>query len=152
MCSFTQKRKDKTYTFNCGEQAMMAQKALLFEDSETFDKIMASNDPKEIKDLGRQVQNYKQDVWDAYKYKIMVNLSHARFYQNEYLRGILLSTGDKILVEASPYDTIWGIGMDADTARETPDEEWKGENLLGKALTEVKNRLRKEFNNHISVV
>ena len=129
-------------TYNCGEQAMMAAKALLFNDKDTLFLIMTTHDPRTIQSLGRQVKGYNQETWDKHKYKIMVDLSYARIAQNQYLKDILMDTGDKILVEASPVDKIWGIGLDASKALVTPDTEWKGENLLGKALTEVKNRLK----------
>ena len=140
MCNFVM----NGVTYNCGEQAMMAEKAILFNDKDTLFQIMTTSHPKTIQALGRQIKNFSQEVWDKNKYRIMVDLSYARFSQNQYLKDLLLDTGDKILVEASPIDKIWGIGLDGNEAKITPDTEWKGQNLLGKALTEVRNRLKIE--------
>ena len=71
---------------------------------------MASKKQKEIKDLGRKVHNFDGTVWDKNKISIVLDGNLAKFSQNEKLKSMLLSTGDKILVEASPYDKIWGIG------------------------------------------
>lgn len=125
-------------TFNCAEQYMMARKALTFEDMETYEKIIAATEQSIIKQLGREVKNFKQEVWDDVKRTIVDVGNMAKFSQNEHLLDFLLSTGDKILVEASPYDTIWGIGLRASDAEAQDPNLWKGENLLGEALMETR--------------
>ena len=99
-------------TYYTAEQYMMSQKALLFNDNETNLKIMQEKDPKTYKALGRQVKNFDPSLWDKNKFEIVVKGNIAKFSQNEELKKFLLNTNDKILVEASPHDKIWGIGMD----------------------------------------
>ena len=97
------------YKYNCAEQYMMAQKAWLFKDIEIFSKILDATDPKEIKSLGREVKNFDPKKWNEHKFEIVVKGNLGKFGANKELKNFLLSTGDKILVEASPYDKIWGI-------------------------------------------
>lgn len=132
-------------TFKTAEQAMMYLKAKLFDDVVTAQKILDADDPGKQKALGRQVANFSDAIWDEHKAEVVLQINLAKFRQNKGLRRKLFQTGDKALVEASPMDTIWGIGLDAATAAITPPQEWPGQNLLGKALTLVKERLRLEF-------
>ena len=136
------KFKHNGHTFVTAEQAMMWSKAELFGDSEIAKKILKTGSPKEQKALGRQVKNFNQDVWDEHKYDIVFNINVDRFLQCEKDRIALLATGNKEIVEASPYDKVWGIGMTAEEASRTPKEDWKGENLLGQVLTEVREAIR----------
>ena len=126
----------------CAEQFMMAAKARCFHDEFTLHKILAENDPAAIKKLGRQVRNFSPALWNEKKCAVVIEGNILKFSQNPALRDFLLSTGDTVLVEASPYDCIWGIGL----RREDPDsrepEKWRGENLLGFALMEVRGLLR----------
>lgn len=122
--------------YNCVEQYMMAHKAMLFADFETYNLIMAATRPSNIKVLGRQVQGFNPVVWNFFKYNIVKMGCFHKFEQNGSLRQMLLNTGDSMLVEASPDDRIWGIGFNADVAP-LYREAW-GQNLLGQALTEVK--------------
>lgn len=128
----------------CMEQYMMAQKAELFGDKEIQKQIIACDDPAEIKKLGRRVRKFDASVWDQAKYSIVLNGNWKKFSQNPQLRDFLLNTGDQILVEASPYDTIWGIGLSADQAAAGP-QSWRGENLLGFALMEVRDELARVY-------
>lgn len=129
--------------FNCSEQAMMAAKANLFGDKESLRKIMNSDDPKVQKALGRAVSGYVESEWVAVRDDISDSFLLRKFYQNETLRNILLDTGDKIIVEASPYDKVWGIGMGVNNYPDILDQsKWKGENLLGKSLMRVRKYLR----------
>ena len=128
--------------YNCAEQYMMAQKANVFGDEEVMNQILAETDQMTIKRLGRLVKNYDDSVWTEIRFQIVVEGNLAKFSQNEDLRHFLLSTGDKILVEASPKDTIWGIGFDEFAPEATNPALWNGENLLGFALMEVRDRLR----------
>ena len=135
--------------FNCAEQAMMYLKAKLFKDDEIAAKILRAEDPGKQKALGQKVAGFDNVTWDAHKREIVLRINLAKFRQNKGLRRKLLQTGVKLLVEASPVDTIWGIGSDAATAAVTPAEEWPGQNLLGKTLTKVKAELRLEFPDEI---
>ena len=101
-------------SYNCAEQYMMAQKALLFGDHESYTKIMQSNEPRVHKKIGRGVKGFIQKKWDETCEKIVLDANIAKFSQNEDLLKILLDTEDKLIVEASPYDKIWGIGMAED--------------------------------------
>ena len=132
-------------TFNCAEQAMMYFKAQLFADGETAARILEATEPGAQKALAREVRGFSEEVWAAERFDIVRRINDAKFRQNKGLRRKLFQTGNRRLVEASPLDTIWGMGLDAATARETPPEDWPGQNLLGKALTEVKEALAVEF-------
>ena len=122
---------------------MMAQKALLFNDNEIFNEIMKANHPKEYKELGRKIKNFSDLKWNENKYQIVLKGNIAKFSQNEKLKAFLLNTGIKILVEASPYDKIWGIGLSADQENIENPLTWNGENLLGFALMEVRDLISK---------
>lgn len=130
--------------YHTAEQYMMAQKALLFDDKEVYDQIMLADNPREYKALGRKIRNFDGKVWDSSKYSIVVEGNKAKFSQNADLREYLLSTGDAILAEASPYDKIWGIGLYAAQAAKGTVQQWKGLNLLGCALMEVRDWLREQ--------
>ena len=129
-------------TFSCSEQYMMWQKAILFEDFDTAEKILKAKTPKEHKALGRIVSGFDAEIWDKNKYEIVCNACMLKFTQNPKLLGELLSTGNKILVEASPYDKIWGIGMKENDPGVDDEENWQGENLLGYALVDTRNFIR----------
>jgi len=128
-------------TFFCAEQFMMAKKAKLFHDYETFQKIMDSTSPKQVKDLGREVKNFSQVIWDRYKFSIVYQGNLLKFMQNDDLMKLLIDTEDTILVEASPYDKVWGIGLAEDNPDALDMNKWRGQNLLGKALTGVRDQL-----------
>lgn len=124
------------------EHWMMAKKAELFGDVRMAKLIASSTDPREVKAMGRKVKNFSADLWDQYKYQIVVEGNIAKFKQNPDLSKYLLSTGNAILVEASPYDVVWGIGLNENDARKVSYKSWKGENLLGFALMDVRSELR----------
>lgn len=128
--------------YKTAEHYMMANKAKLFDDDEILNKVLNSETPNEAKNLGRKVKNFNSEVWDQHKYEIVKQANILKFSQNQDLKDFLLSTENKILVEASPYDTIWGIGMlETDKNSKNP-LLWKGENLLGFALMEVRDTLK----------
>ena len=127
------------------EQYMMAQKAKLFHDSERYTAILRATKPWECKDLGKQVKPFDSKKWNAVKFDVVKAGNRAKYEQNQDLKAALLSTGNAILAEASPKDTIWGIGLDAATAASTDPSKWPGQNLLGKALME----LREEFSSEV---
>ena len=112
---------------------------------------MQTSDPKEMKALGKKVKNFDQVIWDKVKYSIVLNGNYYKFSQNPEMRDFLISTGDKILVEASPLDRIWGIGLSAQDHNANKPEAWKGENLLGFALMEVRDELKKMYTNYHKV-
>ena len=132
------------FRYFCVEQYMMAQKAKLFHDSVRYTAILRANSPKDCKALGKQVTPFDVKVWDAVKYDIVKTGNKAKFEQNPDLMNLLLSTGDRIMAEASPKDKIWGIALDAETAKHINPEAWPGQNLLGKILMELKAEYRKE--------
>ena len=137
--------KDTTeVVYCCAEQYMMAEKAKLFNDGATRQKILKTQDPKVIKALGRRVAGFKQEVWDQYKFEIVIQANMFKFSQNTEFKERLLATGDALLVELSPLDKIWGVGTTS------PDPaQWQGQNLLGKALMEVRDRLRIQQQNKL---
>jgi ribA/ribD-fused uncharacterized protein len=126
---------------NC-EQYMMYKKALLFEDYVAAKKIINCTNPKIIKALGRSVKNFNSDMWDIVKFKIVKRANFLKFSQNEELKKQLLATKNKIIVEASPYDKIWGIGMSVEQAQKTTEDKWNGLNLLGKAIMDARDKLK----------
>jgi hypothetical protein len=143
--------------YNCAEQLMMAEKARLFGDDETLDQIMDSDDPSVQKKLGRLVQDFDQDTWEEDEdngyprcWNIVWRGNMAKFSQNPHLLQELLATGDSLLVEASPYDTIWGIGMrESDPGIQNP-ENWRGTNWLGEVLTVVRAFLKIDPHPYVS--
>ncbi|MGE8556385.1 MAG: NADAR family protein [Chryseobacterium jejuense] len=139
---FTGKFEEDGIVYKTAEHYMMAGKARLFNDAEILEKIVQAPTPNQVKALGRKVKNFDPKVWNEHKYEIVKQGNLLKFSQNNKYKDFLLSTGDKILVEASPYDTIWGIGMvETDSRAENP-LLWNGENLLGFALMEVRDELR----------
>ncbi len=124
------------------EHWMMASKARLFADLETEKEILESSDPHTAKGLGRKVRNFEESVWNENASLIVFTGNLAKFSQNELLGKFLLSTGEAVLVEASPYDRIWGIGMKQDDERAKHPATWQGANKLGFALMEVRNALQ----------
>ena len=122
---------------------MMWSKAVLMQDLETAGKILATSDPRTIKALGREVKNFNGNLWDNVKEKVVYAGCYAKFNQNEKLNKALMATGDKKICEASPYDRIWGIGLDEEQAKKIDPKDWPGQNLLGKVLTKLREDLKK---------
>ena len=130
----------KPLSFHTSEQYMMYWKALLMGDDAIAKKIFDSGGPGEAKSLGRQVQNFDQEVWDANCDMVVERGNLLKFGQDDRLRGILLGTGERELVETSPNDKIWGVGFDAENALGN-EASW-GENRLGKALMRAREQLK----------
>ena len=128
--------------YNCCEKYMMAEKARYFNDYNAEKLIMQSDDPKEHKKLGRNVQNFDADKWNLIVDDIVYKANYAKFTQNLDLKTKLLASGGKMYVECSPYDNIWGNGMNISDTLSTPIENWKGTNRLGLAIMKVRNTLR----------
>ena len=128
----------------------MAMKAEVFGDEEVKREILSCSDPKQIKALGRKVRNFDDTVWNKVKYSIVLNGNYLKFSQNEALREFLLATGDDVLVEASPYDAVWGIRMSANSPDAQNPLKWRGHNLLGFALMEARDEIRRVWaNSHL---
>ncbi len=123
------------------EHYMMAEKARLFEDEETLKKILTASHPKTAKSLGRKVKNFDQEKWSASCFSIVVTGNEAKFSQNDDMKSFLLNTKSSIIVEASPTDRIWGIGLSQKSPAVNDPRCWRGRNLLGYALMEVRARL-----------
>ena len=133
--------------FSSAEQFMMAGKAALFADDEARSAILACDDPAQIKALGRTVRNFDPAIWDEVKYSVVLNGCWLKFSQNRALGEYLLSTGNRVLAEASPVDAVWGTGLAADEPAAENPACWPGENLLGFALMEVREELRRVCRN-----
>ena len=134
--------KISTITFCCSEQALMYFKARLFKDDEIAGNILQNNNPHEIKQLGRKVKNFDENIWLKERDTILFQILYQKFCKNPYLKKELLKTNDKILVEASPYDKIYGVGLSEDNDNILDDKNWKGENLLGNILMNVRDMLK----------
>lgn len=128
-------------SYSTAEHFMMAEKARVFGDTSVRERVLAARTPAEAKALGRQVSGFDENVWNEVRFSIVVAANHAKFSQNSSLQEFLMSTGEQVLVEASPVVGIWGIGLAADHADASRPEHWPGQNLLGFALMEVRTRL-----------
>ena len=140
---------NKTFSFYNCEQYMMFQKASLFKDDRIKQKIIQEHNPKNIKKLGREVKNFNNETWNRYKEFIVYQGNLLKFSSNEDLKEKLLSTGNKVLIETSPFDSVYGIGLDyygRSSNKQQFDlfnvDDWKGSNLLGFALMQVRDELR----------
>lgn len=128
--------------FRTAEHYMMWRKAMLFDDRESAARIVAAGHPRDAKMLGRGVQDFDEKTWVDSRFEIVVDASVAKFGQNPPLRDYLLGTGERVLVEASPTDRIWGIGLAATDDRVADPAQWRGLNLLGLALMRAREKLR----------
>ena len=137
-----------SYSYSCCEQAMMHRKALLFHDLQSAQLILAASSPAEHQRLGRSVARFDRALWDQHKQRIVYEINVAKFQHPQYADK-LLGTADKHIVEASPLDKVWGVGMSPEecvrlASVEEAEKVWKGENLLGKALMAVRSKLKEE--------
>lgn len=123
------------------EHFMMAEKARLFGDLAACDRVLAAATAGEAKKIGREVTPWDQDTWAAHRFDIVVRASVGKFASNAPLRAFLLGTKDRVLVEASPRDRIWGIGMGKNNPSAENPLEWRGLNLLGFALMEARAQI-----------
>lgn len=129
------------HEFGSAEHYMMWRKAVLFEDAHTARRILAARSPAQAKDLGRLVTGFDDDTWQSQRWEIVVQASLAKFRADAELRSFLLGTRQRVLVESSPRDRIWGIGLAADSPDAERPQAWRGLNLLGFALMEARLRL-----------
>ncbi|MFI7019623.1 NADAR family protein [Streptomyces sp. NPDC050164] len=124
------------------EHWMMAGKARLFGDAAAERAVLAAGHPAGAKKAGRLVRGFDEAIWQRERFRIVVEGSVHKFGAHPELREFLLNTGDRVLVEASPEDRVWGIGLAADDEAAADPERWRGANLLGFALMEARERLR----------
>lgn len=124
------------------EHYMMAEKARLFDDPVALQAVLAASGPAQAKAAGRAVLNFREDLWLEKRWDIVVRANVEKFAQNAELGDFLLQTGERVLVEASPVDTIWGIGLAADDEHAEQPRHWNGLNLLGFALMEARSQLQ----------
>lgn len=125
------------------EHWMMAGKAKLFGDEAALKVILSANTPAAAKKEGRLIKNFVSDVWDKFKFDLVVAGNYHKFSQHGKMKELLLATEDKVLVDASPSDRVWGIGLGGNDPAASIPAKWKGENLLGFALMEVREKLKR---------
>lgn len=121
------------HKFECGEQAFAWKKAMIFNDTETAQKILATTNPSTCKGLSRRVKNYNDEIWSSVRFLVMYNIVYAKVTQNPEIKELLLTLRGVYIYEDSPYDSVWGVGPDG-----------QGENLLGKVYMEVRDALLEE--------
>lgn len=122
----------------CVEQILMSEKAKVFNDKGIYKEIMHTSNPTKIKTLGRKVKNFNNDIWLQHRDDILYNAIYAKFMQSSNLKKLLLNTKNKTLVEASPTDKIYGVGLRETDDRILNENNWQGTNLLGKTLMRVR--------------
>lgn len=127
------------------EHYMMAEKARLFEQETMVEKIISAKSPAQAKELGRKILNFDENRWKKHRFEIVFRGNLAKFSQNKDLGDYLLQTKKRILAEASPVDIIWGIGFEATHPKAENPLLWRGENLLGFALMQVRDELEKSL-------
>ena len=128
--------------YKTAEHWMMAEKARLFKDENIFEQILRTNTPQEAKEKGKLIKGFDPLTWDEHKFGIVILGNWHKFAQNRELKDFLLETNNSVLVEASPMDKIWGIGLAVGDPGIGDPLQWKGENLLGYALMEVRDKLK----------
>ncbi|QGZ67035.1 NADAR family protein [Paraburkholderia acidisoli] len=129
------------YAFTSVEQFMMFAKAKLFCDEASARAVLATHDPRAQKALGRKVAGFDLAIWEARRESIVFVGCREKFAQNRALRSVLLASDPTVLVEASPWDLIWGVGLDAKDPAIADPAKWRGHNLLGKTLMQVRELL-----------
>lgn len=132
------------YAYNTAEKYMMMEKALVFEDYDIYRQMKASIFPNDVKALGRRVKGFNDEEWDKHKVDVVTKASYLKFNQNEDLMKIMIEHKDLTLVEASPVDKIWGIGLHFDDDDVLDESKWKGQNLLGVCLMNARKLLFEE--------
>lgn len=129
--------------YSCAEQFMMAEKARVFGDDAALERIMATTSPREQKGIGRRVKGFEATVWNSVCRGVVYRGNLAKFEQNARFGGALLKTGGRTIVEASPLDAIWGIGLSKDDPRALQPAQWLGTNWLGVAIMQVRDELQR---------
>lgn len=137
-CKFTD---IKGIEYNCSEQYMMYYKALLFDDLDIASAIMLESHPREQKALGRMVKGFEIKRWNNFAKEIVWQGCFYKFTQNEDLFNELIRTDDTLLVEASPTDMVWGVGLSENDPLIKDPNNWRGTNWLGEVLTDLRENL-----------
>jgi ribA/ribD-fused uncharacterized protein len=127
--------------FTHAEQFMMYAKALVFGDKDSADAVLQAATPKQQKALGRKVKGFDAAIWELFREGVVYTGSYAKFTQNAELCRALLATRGTTLVEASPFDKVWGIGLREDDPGASDRSQWQGLNLLGQILTRVREAI-----------
>ena len=136
---------DKDISYNCAEQAMMAYKAITFNDEFALDRILESHSPSEQKSWGRRIKGYDDKIWSECRLDIVSKINYWKFTQNSTLKELLILTGNMEILEASIPDKIWGIGLGEDDPKILDKNNWKGQNLLGIAIMNTRNKIFSEL-------
>ena len=136
------KFEHKSETFQNSEQAFMWEKAIFFGDEEIASDILSTDNPSLVKKLGRKVKNFDNTQWEEERYDAMLSVCLSKFSQNEEQREILLNTEDRTIVEGSPYDKVWGVGLHWASEAILNESKWDGLNLLGEVLMDVRTKLK----------
>jgi ribA/ribD-fused uncharacterized protein len=131
--------------YNTAEQYMMAKKALLFKDFDAHSEIMLEKQPALQKAIGKTVKGFDKVTWETYCRKYVYDANYAKFTQNPKMYDELMRSGTKEIVEASPEDKIWGIGLHSTNPLAWDKATWQGTNWLGEAIMQVRETLRKEL-------
>ena len=143
---FTEAREGKTLEFFNSEQYFMYEKAKAFGDEEIAMRILfEGKNPKQAKSLGRKVKGYNDEVWNKMRYKVMLRANLLKYLQNKDIEKLLLNEEfeGKNFCEASPVDQVWGVGLAENDPLIDDESNWRGQNLLGKVLDEVRDILKK---------
>ncbi len=135
---------EKELYFLTAEHYMMYHKTILFDDHAIAERVLQADNPGAAKSLGRQVSGFSEAVWGQHRFDIVTNANLAKFSAHPALKNFLLNTNNRVLVEASPVDRLWGIGLAADSPKAKKPNTWRGLNLLGFALMAVRDTLQKE--------
>lgn len=141
----TKKDDEKGYTFQHCEQWMMFNKAKLFNDEINAKKILEAREPIQCKKLGRKVENFQEDIWKQENERIVLEGNRLKFTQNQNLLEKLIETEGTTLVEASPRDCLYGIGLSATNPKAQNRSTWRGKNLLGELLTKLREELKDQL-------
>jgi ribA/ribD-fused uncharacterized protein len=139
-------------SYNCCEQFMMAEKARVFGDAEAEAAILRTTNPREQKALGRTVRAFDEATWNAVCRGIVYRANLAKFEQDANLYKVLMETGSRTIVEASPKDRIWGIGLGQDDPRAQDPSQWRGTNWLGVAIMQARDELRRRLGESVQPV
>lgn len=130
-------------TFICNEQYIQGSKCRIFNDKDQFEKIMESEDPKEMKYLGDRVDNYDHDIWMQKCERVALRCNREKYAQHEKARKELLSTEEKMIGEGSA-NKVWGVGMHISDTNVIDQEKWKGFNLMGNILMQIRSEIRED--------
>ena len=134
--------KYKNISFENSEQAYMWEKCMFFGQEGMAEDVLFSKEPRECKSIGRSIPNFDEAKWSEISFQVMRDVNLEKYRQHKDSLKFLKESGDKIIVEASPFDKIWGIGLHYDEEDVLDESKWKGQNLLGKVLMEVRETLK----------